>query len=101
MGDPIFLDCSSGGSVPYAVTPAVPGYQTPFATAIGLDVGIAAGSAGFITEPAQAEQVIATGLTYAVILARKLLRDPYWSLHAAKALRVEPSRPVRYLRAKN
>ena len=95
------IDCSSGGSVPNAVIPAGPGYQTPFATAIRKDVGIATGTVGFITEPAQAEQIIATGLADAVVLARELLRDPYWPLHAAKALRIDPSWPVQYLRARN
>ena len=95
------IDCSSGGSVPNAVIPAGPGYQTPFATAIKKDVGIATGTVGFITEPAQAEQIIATGLADAVVLARELLRDPYWPLHAAKALRIDPSWPVQYLRARN
>lgn len=95
------IDCSSGGSVPDAVIPAGPGYQTPFATAIRKDVGIATGTVGFITEPPQAEQIIATGLADAVVLARELLRNPYWPLQAAKALKVEPSWPVQYLRAKS
>jgi 2,4-dienoyl-CoA reductase-like NADH-dependent reductase (Old Yellow Enzyme family) len=95
------IDCSSGGSVPDAVIPAGPGYQTPFATAIRNEVGIATGTVGFITEPVQAEQIIATGLADAVVLARELLRNPYWPMQAAKALRVEPSWPVQYLRAKS
>jgi 2,4-dienoyl-CoA reductase-like NADH-dependent reductase (Old Yellow Enzyme family) len=95
------IDCSSGGSVPDAVIPTGPGYQTPFATAIRKEVGIATGTVGFITEPAQAEQIIATGLADAVVLARELLRNPYWPMQAAKALRVDPPWPVQYLRAKS
>jgi 2,4-dienoyl-CoA reductase-like NADH-dependent reductase (Old Yellow Enzyme family) len=95
------IDCSSGGSAPDAVIPAGPGYQTPFATAIRKEVGIATGTVGFITEPAQAEQIIATGLADAVVLARELLRNPYWPMQAAKALRVEQPWPVQYLRAKS
>jgi len=95
------IDCSSGGSVPYAVIPAGPGYQTPFATAIRKEVGIPTGTVGFITEPAQAEQIIATDLADAVVLARELLRNPYWPMQAAKALKVDPSWPVQYLRAKS
>ncbi len=95
------IDCSSGGTVFNAAIPMGPGYQTPFATAIREDVEIATGAVGFITDPAQAEQIIATGLADAVILARELLRDPYWPLHAAKALKVEPSWPVQYLRARS
>ena len=95
------IDCSSGGSVPYAVIPAGPGYQTPFATAIRKEVGIPTGTVGFITEPVQAEQIIATELADAVVLARELLRNPYWPMQAAKALKVDPSWPVQYLRAKS
>jgi 2,4-dienoyl-CoA reductase-like NADH-dependent reductase (Old Yellow Enzyme family) len=94
------IDCSSGGSVPQAVIPSGPGYQTPFATAIRKEVGIATGTVGFITEPAQAEQIIATGLADAVVLARELLRNPYWPMQAAKALKVDLAWPVQYLRAK-
>ena len=94
------IDCSSGGSVYNAVIPAGPGYQTPFATAIRKDVGIPTGTVGFITDPAQAEHIIATGLADAVVLAREMLRDPYWPMHAAKALKVDLPWPVQYLRAK-
>jgi len=95
------IDCSSGGSVPYAVIPAGPGFQTPFATAIRKEVGIATATVGFITDPVQAEQIIATDLADAVVLARELLRDPYWPLHAAKALKVDVAWPNQYLRAKS
>lgn len=95
------IDCSSGGLVPQASIPSGPGYQTPFAAAIRKEVGIATGTVGFITEPAQAEQIIATGLADVVILARELLRNPYWPMLAAKALQVDLSWPVQYLRAKS
>lgn len=95
------IDCSSGGLVPQAVVPTGPGYQTPFATSIRKEVGIATGTVGFITEPVQAEQIIATGLADVVILARELLRNPYWPMQAAKALQVDLSWPVQYLRAKS
>ena len=55
---------------------------------------------GLITEPAQAEQIVASGQADVVLLARELLRDPYWPLHAAKALGVEAAWPAPYLRAK-
>jgi 2,4-dienoyl-CoA reductase-like NADH-dependent reductase (Old Yellow Enzyme family) len=95
------IDCSSGGLMPQAVVPTGPGYHTPFATSIRKEVGIATGTVGFITEPAQAEQIIATGLADVVILARELLRNPYWPMQAAKALQVDLSWPVQYLRAKS
>jgi len=94
------IDCSSGGLSPEAAPPFGPGFQTPFAGAIRQQTGIATGAVGFITEPAQAEQIIATGLADAVFLAREMLRDPYWPLHAAKALGVEVPWPVQYERAK-
>jgi len=53
-----------------------------------------------ITAPAQAEHIIATGQADAVLLARELLRDPYWPLHAARELQTEIDWPLQYVRAK-
>lgn len=94
------IDASSGGMVAYAQIPAGPGYQVPFAAAIKRDVGIVTGAVGAITDPAQAEQIIATGQADVVLLARELLRDPYWPLHAAQALGTTVTWPVQYERAK-
>jgi 2,4-dienoyl-CoA reductase-like NADH-dependent reductase (Old Yellow Enzyme family) len=94
------IDCSSGGLVPYAVIPDGPGYQTPFAAAIRKEAGIATGTVGLITEPFQAEQIIATGIADAVILGREELRDPYWPLHAARVLKADIPWPKQYVRAK-
>ncbi len=95
-----FIDCSSGALIAEARIPAGPGFQTPFAAAIRKEVGLATGAVGLITEPAQAEQIVATGQADAVLLAREMLRDPYWPLRAAKALRAEIPWPVQYERAK-
>ena len=95
------VDCSSGGLLPEAMPPFGPGFQTPFASDIRQQVGIATGAVGFITDPAQAEQIVATGLADAVFLAREMLRDPYWPLHAARALGVDLPWPVQYERAKH
>ena len=94
------IDCSSGGLVPDAKIPIAPGYQTPFAAAIRKEIGIATGAVGLILEPAQAEQILATEQADAVILAREMLRDPYWPLKAAKALRLDPPWPPQYERAR-
>lgn len=94
------IDCSSGGMTPDARIPAGPGFQTPFATAIRQELGIAVGAVGLITAPEQAEQIVATGLADVVFLARELLRDPYWPLHAADRLGVEVAWPLQYQRAK-
>jgi 2,4-dienoyl-CoA reductase-like NADH-dependent reductase (Old Yellow Enzyme family) len=95
------IDCSSGGLVPGAKIPAEPGYQVPFAAAIRKKVGIATGAVGLITDPIQAEKIISSGEADAVFLARAMLRNPYWPIHAAKALKADTLWPVQYLRAKD
>jgi len=94
------IDCSSGGNAPAARIPLGPGYQVPFASAIRREAGIATGAVGLITEPLQAEDILERGDADVVVLARALLRDPYWPLHAADALSVDVPWPVQYLRAK-
>jgi 2,4-dienoyl-CoA reductase-like NADH-dependent reductase (Old Yellow Enzyme family) len=93
------VDCSSGGAVPNVKVPVGPGYQAPFAERIRRDVGIATGAVGLITEPVQAEHIIRSGQADLVILAREMLRDPYWPLRAARELGRPMSWPVQYLRA--
>jgi 2,4-dienoyl-CoA reductase-like NADH-dependent reductase (Old Yellow Enzyme family) len=93
------IDCSSGGAVPGARIPVSPGYQIPFAASIRKEAGIATGGVGLITEPEQAERIIASGEADAVFLARAMLRDPYWALHAAKVLGVDITYPPQYGRA--
>ena len=94
------IDCSSGGLVPGAKIPAGPGYQTPFAAAIRAQAGIATAAVGLVTSPEQAEQIVATGQADAVLLAREMLRDPYWPLMAARRLGADVSWPRQYERAK-
>jgi 2,4-dienoyl-CoA reductase-like NADH-dependent reductase (Old Yellow Enzyme family) len=94
------VDCSSGGLVPRAQVPAAPGYQVPFAAAVRREAGIATGAVGLITEPKQAEAIVASGQADAVLLGRALLRDPHWPLAAAHALGVDVPWPNQYLRAK-
>jgi 2,4-dienoyl-CoA reductase-like NADH-dependent reductase (Old Yellow Enzyme family) len=94
------IDCSSGGAVPFAKIQVGPGYQVPFARAIRQRAQIATGAVGLITNAQQAEEIIGDGSADAVLLARQLLRDPYFPLHAAKELGVEVEWPVQYARAK-
>jgi len=94
------VDCSSGGMIPDAVVPVGPGFQVPFATAIREVVGVATGAVGLITQPAQAEEIVRAGKADAVLLARELLRDPYWPLRAAHALGAFVDWPPQYLRGK-
>jgi 2,4-dienoyl-CoA reductase-like NADH-dependent reductase (Old Yellow Enzyme family) len=93
------VDCSSGGIVPHAKIDAGPGFQVPFAETVRREAGILTGAVGMITEPAQANKIIATGQADIVLLARQFLRDPYWPLHAARTLAVDASVPPQYLRA--
>ncbi len=94
------IDCSSGGMTATAAIPAGPGFQTPFAERIRREAGIATAAVGLITEAAQAEHILRTGQADAVFLAREMLRDPYWPLHAAAKLRADVEWPNQYLRAK-
>ena len=93
------VDCSSGGLVPGARIPVAPNYQVPFAEAIRREAGVATGAVGLITEPEQAEEIVASGRADAVFLARAELRDPYWPLHAARRLGAPAPWPIQYARA--
>jgi len=93
------IDASSGGNVATAKIPVGPGYQVPFAEAIRRDAGIATGAVGMITGAAQAEAVIQSGQADIVLLARELLRDPYWPMRAAADLGQTMAWPAQYLRA--
>jgi 2,4-dienoyl-CoA reductase-like NADH-dependent reductase (Old Yellow Enzyme family) len=93
------IDCSSGGNVLHAKIPVGPGYQTQFAEQIREEADILTGAVGMITSPVQAEHVVATGQADVVIIARELLRDPYWPLRSARELGQPISWPVQYLRA--
>jgi 2,4-dienoyl-CoA reductase-like NADH-dependent reductase (Old Yellow Enzyme family) len=93
------VDCSSGGLVPGAKIPTGPGYQVPFAERIRRETGLATGAVGLITRPEQAEEIVASGQADLVLLARELLRDPYWPIHAARVLGAPAPWPVQYLRA--
>ena len=94
------VDCSSGGSAPHAKIPVGPGYQAPLAAAIRKEVGVATGAVGMVTSPEQAEQILATGQADAVLMARELLRNPYWPLMAARKLGAAVEWPRQYLRAR-
>ncbi|MFF2045238.1 NADH:flavin oxidoreductase/NADH oxidase [Kitasatospora sp. NPDC058170] len=90
------LDVSSGGMSPVARIPVGPGFQVPFAAEVRTASGLATGAVGLITEPAQAERIVADGQADVVLLGRELLRDPYWPLHAARELGAERAWPEQY-----
>ncbi|HEX4844992.1 MAG TPA: oxidoreductase, partial [Geothrix sp.] len=93
------VDCSSGGLAPRAEIPLGPGYQVPFAARIRAGAGLPTGAVGLITDPEQAEAILAQESADLVLLGRELLRDPRWPLRAAQALGVEVPWPASYLRA--
>jgi len=96
------VDTSTGGNV-RAEIPVGPGYQVPFAERIRRETGVPTGAVGLITEPKQAEEIVASGQADVVLLARALLREPHWPLLAAHELGVERGQgvdwPVQYERA--
>ena len=94
------VDCSSGGLASQARIPAAPGYQVPFAERIRKEAGVPTVAVGLITDAAQAEAIVTSQQADAVMLARAVLRDPYWPLHAAHALGADVAWPTPYLRAK-
>ena len=93
------VDCSSGGAVHDQQITIGPGYQVPFAERIRRDAGVLTGAVGLITKAEQADGIISHGQADVVLLARELLRDPYWPLHAADQLAHKVPWPVQYLRA--
>ena len=93
------VDCSSGGLVAHAKIPVAPGYHVPFAERIRRETGVLTGAVGLITEATQADLIIRSGQADAVLLAREMLRDPYWPMHAARALQQAVSWPAQHLRA--
>ncbi|MBN1954389.1 MAG: NADPH dehydrogenase NamA [Anaerolineae bacterium] len=94
------IDCSSGGIVPGAEGELYPGYQVPFAERIRQGAPVATAAVGLITDPEQANAVVAQGCADLVAMGRELLRQPYWPLDAARALGHEVEWPRPYLRAR-
>ena len=95
------IDCSSGSLVPGVKIPVGPGYQTQFAERIRRETAVATGAVGLITTAEQANDIVANGRADIVLLAREMLRDPYFPLHAAKELGADVRWPEQYLRARN
>jgi 2,4-dienoyl-CoA reductase-like NADH-dependent reductase (Old Yellow Enzyme family) len=93
------IDVSSGGTVAHPTIPVGPGYQTPFAASIRRRTGVPTGAVGMIIAPEQADHIVRSGQADMVLLAREMLRDPYWPRRAAHALRVKIEGPKQYGRA--
>ena len=93
------VDASSAANIAGVKIPVGPNYQVPLAAQIRRDAGIATGAVGLITTAQQAEDILQEGKADLVFLARQLLRDPYFPLHAARELGAEIRWPEQYERA--
>jgi 2,4-dienoyl-CoA reductase-like NADH-dependent reductase (Old Yellow Enzyme family) len=95
-----FIDASSGGNAAAQKIPVKPGYHVEFASRIRKEAGIKTWAVGVITEPEQAEGIIASGQADCTAHARAFLLDPRWAWNAARALGVEtPPLPLPAVRA--
>jgi 2,4-dienoyl-CoA reductase-like NADH-dependent reductase (Old Yellow Enzyme family) len=93
-----WIDASSGGVSPRQRIALAPGYQVPFAQAVRAQAGIPTIAVGLITDPRQAEEIVASGQAEMVALARAMLYDPRWAWHAAAELGAEVWAPEQYWR---
>jgi 2,4-dienoyl-CoA reductase-like NADH-dependent reductase (Old Yellow Enzyme family) len=93
------IDCSSGGNLAKAIVPAAPGYQVPFAEAVKHGTKLAVAAVGMLTEAKQADEIIREGKADFVFMAREMLRDPYFGVNAAHALKHKAPVPKQYTRA--
>ena len=94
-----WIDVSSGGVSPLQKIALGPGYQVPFAQAVKEATGVTTMAVGLITEPKQAEDIIASGKADMVALARGMLYDPRWGWHAAAELGGQVDVPPQYWRS--
>ncbi len=93
------IDCSSGGNNPNQKIQAGPLYQVPFSEKVRKEAGIMTGAVGMITTAAQCEEILKEGKADLIIMARQLLREPYFPLHAAHDTGVDLVWPDQYERA--
>lgn len=77
------VDVSSGGNAPVRI-PLGPGYQVGLAAAIRQETGTPVAAVGLITDPVQAEHILATEQADVVLIGRESLRDPHFPLRAAQ-----------------
>ena len=94
-----YIHVSSGGLSPLQQIPAAPGFQVPFAERIRRETGLPTIAVGLITEPEQAEGIVASGRADMVALARGMLYDPRWPWHAAARLGAQVEAPKQYWRS--
>ncbi len=97
------IDCSSGGigGAPRfrsddsgkplnADSARAPGFQVPFSRQVRSETDIKSMAVGVIIDPHQAEEILQSGGADLVALGREIMHDPFWPLHAAEMLGVDP-----------
>ncbi|OWR30001.1 NADPH dehydrogenase NamA [Saccharibacillus sp. O23] len=89
------IDCSSGGVLPEA-PPVYPGYQVPYAETIRRAAGMPTAAVGLIETGKQAEEILRNGRADLVAIGRGLLRNPFWTVEAARSLNIELEIPRAY-----
>ena len=93
------IHVTTGGVSPAQAIKLGPGYQVPYAQRVKAETGMPTIAVGLITEPEQAESIIAAGEADAVSLARAMLYDPRWPWHAAAKLGAHVHAPRQYWRS--
>jgi 2,4-dienoyl-CoA reductase-like NADH-dependent reductase (Old Yellow Enzyme family) len=94
-----WIDVSSGGISPAQRIPLGPGYQVRFAGEVRRATALKTIAVGLITEPKQAEAIVASGEADLVAMARAMLWNPRWPWHAAAALGAQIRAPRQYWRS--
>ncbi|PBJ05450.1 NADH:flavin oxidoreductase/NADH oxidase [Flavobacterium sp. ACN6] len=94
-----FITASAGGFTNVSKDKVYPGYQVSFAQTIKEQTGILTGAVGMITDAQQADTIITENKADLVVIAREHLRNPYFSIHAAKELEMDIEIPWQYKRA--
>ncbi|MEI6109935.1 MAG: NADH:flavin oxidoreductase/NADH oxidase, partial [Actinomycetes bacterium] len=84
------IDCSSGGIGLRSPTANIAshklGFQVPFAERIRREANVMTAAVGLIVSGIQAEKILREGQADLIAIARELLDDPNWPLHAAREL---------------
>ncbi len=93
-----FIHVSSGGLSPQQQIQAGPGFQVPFAERIRKETALPTIAVGLVTEPEQAEAIVAEGHADMVAIGRGMLYDPRWPWHAAAKLDAKVEAPPQYWR---
>jgi 2,4-dienoyl-CoA reductase-like NADH-dependent reductase (Old Yellow Enzyme family) len=85
-----FIDCSYGGLTGDSNMPelirGLPGYNVRYSDHVRREAGIPTAVVGMITEPEQAETILREGKADIIAIAREMMCNPYWPVHAAKTL---------------